>query len=98
MCPITACGHSANVILAVDTSHNLDSDKFQLQLEFLHSLAYQINVEARSRLGVVTFNALPQIQFGLEDFTNLKDLLNNMAFYNSESYRNTSGGSGAPSF
>ncbi|XP_026227234.1 collagen alpha-6(VI) chain-like isoform X3 [Anabas testudineus] len=67
----------ADIVFIVDDSSSIGPTNFQLVRAFLHSVVSGLEVSSnRVRVGIVTYNDKPSIQFYLDSFDDKNELLN----------------------
>ena len=66
-------------------------ENFQLQVDFIKSIVYGINLNGDSRVGILTFSNDAVARFYLDEFTTRQDVLNGLAMYYVGGTTNTAG-------
>jgi len=74
------CTHVVDVVIAMDSSSLLYYNDFLNSQIFVQQLVQDLNVDAGSRVGVVTFATDAKIQFNLKDYTTTVAVLNAINF------------------
>jgi len=74
-CEVT-CRVPADVVVAVDASSSITAENFQRELDFVRELAFGLNINTDSRMGMIVFSDQATVQFNLNANNNILDILN----------------------